>query len=680
MVHKLRSIDVWDTLLRRDCHPESIKLAVANHLFLHHRDLISARYPDPWAVYHVRLEVERELGAAAVARGDDDEYVLESVAQEWVRRILQTDNGAEHLVQQLVELELKMEIRRSEADPQIFKFLEDHPAEQTVFLSDFYMRGPMLQKLLAEKGFSELVPSGVVSCDVGQNKRSGRLYKYLHGLYGVAPSDHVHIGDNAWSDVEAARGQGVQALHYVPSELHAQRLAREALFGTRATLFSALREQVVRTSATATNGQTPEESTAFLVGAEAAPLFVGFALWIAEEATARGLDGIHFLTREGEFFHRVFEVLFPDRWLVGHEIAPAGVLELSRMATFAASLRSAAMEDAGRMWSLFGAQRVDGFLLTLGLDVQALAEPLALAGLKPDDRVENPASDVRLACLFQTPDFAAALESSIARQRASLGRYLASRGVVEGQRVGIVDVGWRGTIQDHLAALMPSTQFHGFYLGLRRFVNPQPPNVNKAAFGPDENLEGDISPLFESFAVLEMLCMAPGGSVVGFETNQQGEAVPVRQIQEEEDAVLGGFVAQFQRGVLHAAEHWHKAIERHALSSSEVRPLSLQVWSGLHSQPDRNLLDAFMRAPQQDFFGFGDVFRRNQVPSLLTLALAPIVHVRRRELMDFIRRVQWPAAVAGFSELGWLHRKLLAAVFRMANWLRRIRAKARYRG
>lgn len=679
MAHKLRSIDVWDTLLRRDCHPESIKLAIAQHVYLQQRDVFVSRQMHVQDLYQARLDVERDLGHASRARGHDDEYTLEAVFEHWLGRVLPAGVAAGPTVQALAHLELELETRRSSVDPQILQFLAQHPAEQTVYLSDFYMRGAMLHTLLARKGLDAVVPTGLVSCDIGLNKRSGRLFLHLQGLHGVTPAEHVHIGDNIWSDVEAARKEGVEAVHYVPQELHAQRLAREALFASRPTLFAALREEIAATGAQVTRGCTREQTTSFLVGAEAAPLFVGFALWLAQESVARGLDALCFLTREGEFFNRVFEVLFPGRSLVGHALAPARVLELSRLATFAASLPSAAMADVGRMWTLFGAQHVEGLLRTLGLDPAGLAEPLAAAGLTLDERLEQPASDPRLARLFESPFFRTALKAAIARQRASLSRYLAARGVVEGQRVGIVDVGWRGTIQDHLALLLPEADFHGFYLGLRRFVNPQPANVCKAAYGPDENLERDINPLFESFAVLEMLCMAPGGSVVGFEEDAAGAVVPVRQPLAEEDAVLAGFVAGFQEGVLHAAAHWRLAIERHALTAHEVRPLALQVWAGLHRAPNQDLLQAFMQAPQQDFFGFGDVFHRNQVPSLGTLALAPVVPARRRELTDFVRRVQWPAAVAGYRELGWVHRSALTTVFHLANGLRRIRARIRYR-
>nr|WP_145550998.1 HAD hydrolase-like protein [Variovorax boronicumulans] len=676
MVYKLRTVDVWDTLLRRDCHPESIKMAMANHLFLRHRAHMVAQGQDARSLYQLRLQAEQALATAARAGGQDDEYVLSDVVQSWYRSAL-NDEPSPAEVERLVQLEFEMEVARSRPDPEILAFLQDHPAEQTIFLSDFYMRGEMLHDLLVRKGLGGSIPAGLVSCDLGVNKRSGRIYEHLHRAYGVAPAEHVHIGDNLWSDVEAARKLGIHAVHYAPQALHSARLEQESHFGSRDGLFALLRDQIQAACAEATAGMPAEDATAWRVGAEAAPLFVGLALWLAEESVARQLDGLHFLSREGEFLHRVYAVLFPARRHCGHALAPHGLLELSRLATFTASLASSSMRDVSRMWSLFGSQQVRGLLSTLGLPVDRLAGPLAASALSLDDRLEKPDVDPRVAALFASPEFKAALEESIAEQRSSLLTYLAQRGVGTSGRIGLVDVGWRGTIQDHLAALLPNLQTHGLYLGLRRFINPQPPNAEKAAYGPNENLEGAISPLFESFAVIEMLCMSPGGSVVGFEPDGLGAVAPVRRVLQEEDEVLAGFVARFQEGALCAAAHWREAIERHALGAVELRPLALRVWAHLHGKPDRELLRAFMQAPQQDLFGFGDVFRRDRVPALRTLMLAPLIKARRRELADFVRRVQWPAAVAGFDELGWWHRQALTAIFMSANQLRRARTMLR---
>ena len=55
MMYKVRTIDVWDTLLRRDCHPECIKLATAQHLFLGWTNQLKPEFGDSLALYKARL-------------------------------------------------------------------------------------------------------------------------------------------------------------------------------------------------------------------------------------------------------------------------------------------------------------------------------------------------------------------------------------------------------------------------------------------------------------------------------------------------------------------------------------------------------------------------------------------------------------------------------------------------
>ncbi len=50
MATTLISIDVWDTLLRRRCHPDEVKLHTARVLSLRHARRVRPWYSTPWAV------------------------------------------------------------------------------------------------------------------------------------------------------------------------------------------------------------------------------------------------------------------------------------------------------------------------------------------------------------------------------------------------------------------------------------------------------------------------------------------------------------------------------------------------------------------------------------------------------------------------------------------------------
>lgn len=674
-MYKLRTVDVWDTLLRRDCHPECVKLATAAHLLFGWPTLPKPAFRTHWALYRARVEAERELAEATRAAGHDDEYEITGVLRLWLESVAASPFDAE-LPAQLAEFELSVEIARSFRDPDIGEFLAPHGAERTLFLSDFYMDSGMLGRLLEAKGLGELVSDGISSCDTGFNKRSGRLFRHVHETHGVDPREHIHFGDNAWSDVESAAQSGVKAIHYLPEQAHAERCERERLFVSREVLFQHLRALAGEEADMRASVMEEHAGAAFRLGIEAAPLFIGFAVWIAEQAVVQRLDRLFFLTREGEFFRRVFAVLFPDGRFCGHPLPAHGDLEVSRLSTFAASLGDVSVEELARIWRLFRTQKVGGLFATLGLRAGDFAGLLAEIGLSPDLVVERPESNPALARLLQAPVFREAALNAVAAQRGRLLDYLGEHGFVAGKRLGVVDIGWRGTIQDNLAHVVPDAAVHGMYLGLRKPINPQPATVSKAAYAADERHDIDTDKLFEAFAALEMICSSPNGSVEGY-VREGGRVKVCRNVSLEENTAYDGFARYFQDGVVLAAEVWRPFLERYVVTSADLHASARRVWEVLCEAPSPRLAQLFLETPQHDMFGFGEFYSRNQAPSIGTILSAPFRRKARREVLEFVRRVQWTSGVRHLQGVGPVHRQTLVALFTAANAAKRYRMKAR---
>ncbi len=662
--------------MRRDCHPECIKLATAQHLFLGWTDQIKPEFSDGWILYKARLEAERTLAEQARTDGKDDEYEITQVLTNWAQTVFASTVPV-GLPTCLAEFELSVEIARSYADPEISLFLRSHEAEKTLFLSDFYMSAEMLGRLLASKGLDTLVSEGLSSCDVGLNKRSGQLFRHIHSLHAVSPDQHIHIGDNEWSDVTSPRTLGVNALHYLPESAHVQRQARECLFSSRGALFEHLRGECSALAGNSGKSLSEKQAAALRLGAESAPLFIGFALWTAEQAILQNLDRLYFFTREGEFFHKVFCALFPQGRLFGHDLPPTDILAVSRLSTFVPSMREVSIQEMSRIWSLFRVQSVSGLFATLCLDVGKFSVMLDTVGLKETDVISDPENSSELRRLFEIPAFAEAVNNTLASQADLLQSYLNQSGLKKGRRVGVVDIGWRGTIQDSLALLVPDVHFQGMYLGLRRVINAQPANVSKAAYGPDENSSSELSALFTNFAAMELLCNSPHGSVVGYDTLEDGRTIPQRHVDQEENAAYGEFVGPFQEGVLLAAQHWQSYLVRYVVSSNELHAMALNVWDKLRKAPVEGLVDVYLRTPQHDIFGYGEIFKRSQYPSLSTIILSPILASRRRQLIEFIRRVQWSEAIENAKDIGLIHRTVLLLAFRAAHWIKRSALKVR---
>ena len=82
--YELLTVDVWDTLLRRRCHPDGVKLHVCRYLLLKWGDRLDPVCRDPWILLRLRQQAEKEIGDEKQAQGFDDEYGHLDVYRRWL--------------------------------------------------------------------------------------------------------------------------------------------------------------------------------------------------------------------------------------------------------------------------------------------------------------------------------------------------------------------------------------------------------------------------------------------------------------------------------------------------------------------------------------------------------------------------------------------------------------------
>lgn len=682
-MYRLRTLDVWDTLLRRKCHPDLIKLNAARHLVLRHGASLADDWREPWRLLRERCLIEGELARQAASRGDDDEYRLENVLDELLARASTLPEGERlALARELVAAEVAIEKANTFADPHCRETLAEFPAQRSLFLSDFYMPAGLIEELLEHHGLTDLAPEGISSCDVGLNKRSGRLFHHVHEQTGVAPADHVHLGDNRHSDHDMPSRLGIRAVHFLPSEAHAARQQRERLYPDRGTLLNHIDGEIGGAAETAAARLADPARSAFLLGTRCAPLLVGYAIFIAEQAIRDDLERLYFLTREGEFFSQVFQRVFPDGRLAGCALPPCDLLEVSRLATFCASLQEVSTAEMMRLWNLYATQSMQAMGKSLRLDEAQLAGLCARHDIGHAEPVVYPWKDARVQAMFADPDFRALVQARIDADRALLSAYLAQHGLDDSvARAGIVDIGWRGTIQDNLALLCPRVQMSGCYLALARFLNPQPANCRKAAFGPDLNHAQHYAHFLDAVSPIEMLCNSPNGSTEGYRQRDDGRVEAIRNVDEAENRVHDSFVRHFQQGVLLAAEHWGRYADSHAILSAELRGHACEIWDTLISRSPQELSAAYAALSHNEVFGVGHFVDKSAVPSIGAMLRAFIDRRARFELIQFVKQTQWQAGLRQRRDLSYPHRLALVgamAVGRMAKAL--IRLRRRWRG
>lgn len=226
MTYALTSFDVWDTLLRRNCHPEHIKLEMAAFLVKRLNLKLSAR-----RVYRMRLAIEAVLGEHAARKGRSRDCDFIEVHTLLLKRLGQ-DSTNWTLLDELLEQEVKLEIHHSYVDETGLALLKNakENSQRVVFISDFYMPKAWLMRILAAKGLTPYLDGGYVSIDHGHTKHDGSLFEHVRAAEHLEASAWLHYGDNAHSDVTQAERCRIDAVHFLPPTEHALRLDKEAAF------------------------------------------------------------------------------------------------------------------------------------------------------------------------------------------------------------------------------------------------------------------------------------------------------------------------------------------------------------------------------------------------------------------------------------------------------------------
>lgn len=371
--------------------------------------------------------------------------------------------------------------------------------------------------------------------------------------------------------------------------------------------------------------------------------------WLSTELHARsralGVERVLFMTREGVLFKAYYEQFFQP----SDGVATAELLQVSRLSTFAASLHGQGPAGLDRFFSQYEQAGWVELLASLG---ETSAAVVALPG---HGRALGRA-------VAADADASAWITAVAARHHAELAAYLqASHGAaLQAGRLLVVDIGWRGTIQDNLALAFPELHWEGVYLGLHPFLNAQPPNTAKAAllFGPGHPGPGAAANLMP----IEYLFHQRMGTVSAY---RDGAALTLPAAP-----AVDAFSHAFQQVVLanapQRAAEW--AQPDRGATLARWRGEAQAFWDGCQHMP-LALFQALCGHAHEETFGLGQEVRLARAISP-TAALHSLVSRRDRAL--FLQYV-------GALPLAWRHEPGLGPWLRAWLHLRHARGWLRSR-
>lgn len=525
------SLDVFDTaIIRRLAEPQHVFCEVESSL------VASGFGRGARGFAEARRQAETTARREARLRGLD-ECSFDSIYDE----LAKSRPTWAPLLQAAKRIEVEVEDEVCEGNPEILDFYRSalEAGKRIIFTSDMYLPAEAIERLLRRGGFSQFAKV-YVSSAYGQTKASGRLYKTLLGEEVVRPSQVFHTGDHPISDELNPRKLGIASRLYVRprrSEAKGARVLDVSIIG------------VSRAKAAEACEASPRGDVWRRLGVQyGSVIYGGYLKWVLEGVKKYRLDAVYFLARDGHVLKRM-----ADR-LEAYAGIPIYYLHAARRTLNLACAADGLSERYIDFLCSGTFQPILNYFTRIGLP-RDHAEALARRGFR------NPAALLRNADLPRLREVFAENETELLAHLGALRKrtleYLNGLEVARHRRIGLVDLGWHGTMQRSLETLLDyggrRPEVHGFYYGLFDAAAPSRTRgliMHTLACSEFHSIE-EQRKVQSMVNLLELLHSAPHGGVVDYARGESGMSPvfadsPVERMQYDEK------LSRFQAGAIEA--------------------------------------------------------------------------------------------------------------------------------
>ena len=622
---KIISFDIWDTIIKRKCHPEEVKLYIAKYILLKYENILKEKYKNIYEILKLRNKIEYDICQENKKIGKDEECRIIDVFKELQKEIF--DKEIQDISSELLREEIEQEKRVIYINPEILPIFEKYKDLKKYCISDFYMSSENLKELLDYLKIPVKIEKIYSSADYLENKKTGNLYKKAELEIGIKPEEHIHVGDNQYSDIEMAEKLGIETIKMNKEDI--------SFVPEKGRKFDFDFDKVKKEEKT-------EEDKLFNAGIELAPLLYFFGYSIVEHAIKNKIDKVYYQTREGETFIKIHE-LMQESNPFGMNIPQCDIVEVSRMATFSASLKEFSISELLRLWSQYRTQSMKALFKTLAIDIQPYKKFMKKYKIKIEEDIVEPWFDMRVQSLCADKEFKSKIQIELDAKREELLEYFKNKkGITNDDKpLFVVDIGWRGTIQDNLCYIFTNKDICGYYLTLYDFYNVQPYNAKKVSFLNDKNIRNNE--LASIITLLEWIYNPGTGSVTEYKNGQA-----IRKAKTEETEIVKKYIIPLQKGMLAGATIINEYMKYHPYDEEEIKLYVYDIIKNIKTKPSKKLVEAYYSMVFNDTFGTAEYIEKDD-----KLSMKDKINIFK--CRNILRREYWKEAFIVYNDIEYMN-------------------------
>ncbi|MBD0787957.1 HAD hydrolase-like protein [Vibrio sp. Y2-5] len=483
--------DFFDTVVSRNCHPEEIKKMWCSDVIDAFN--LSMRSAD---LYKLRSMIECELSDINFSHTLEKEFKykeLVSLLFEQLSSELNLNTNKGRFVSKCIELELNLEMKHQYINIDVVEFIKScyNKGIDVYIVSDFYMDSSFMEQLLRHHKIERFIKKVYVSSECLSSKRTGALYRKVICENDICTTETLMIGDNYHSDYVKALEEDLSSVHIDRNEtfqFYEQSLIKNNIKELRCRLNEKFRD---------------DKSISFCW--MAIPLYV-FIKKLTLNLEFNQIKNIIFLAREGEFLKEIYDNLSNSTTTQSH------YMYASRRATYLPSLKNLAEESFSKLLEQYPRISLKSFISSLGLDKHLNSFQDALPDLSFEEQYENLESSDEFKKLISNPVFCKVYDRERARQKKYLNEYIDY--LVGKEELHLVDVGWRGSIQDNIRSAT-GRNTTGYYCSVLSGASVSDDSIKHGLlfrqFGTNK------TSIYNEFrAAFEIFCSASHGSLIKY--------------------------------------------------------------------------------------------------------------------------------------------------------------------
>lgn len=627
---KIVTFDIWDTILKRKCHPEEIKLATCKYITYKYKNKIKKEYKTIYDILKLRNKIEWDLGIENEKKGFDREYIISDVFKKLNLQLF--DTIVNNFEDELLSFELSHEKKMSFVNSEIYELINKYSGCDLYCISDFYMSSKQLKELFKEKGILKYFKEIYSSADFLLNKRSGNLFNKFKNDLNIDYNSILHIGDNAVADIEIPANLGINT-YKIENNSNYLNIPNRKLNYNKILGLS-------------------KQKNLYNIGKELSIIPYYFVLKILTQELSNNTKTIYYFTREGEFFSKVHQIINHNNFY-NTKSCNEKILEVSRMATFCPSLKEFSIKELMNIWKQYNKQSVKTLYLSLNIDINKYLDFFEKYSIDINEFINEPWKDKKIKKLFSDNEFIFKMRNEIKDRKDGLLKYFKNKSIDNDNReIVVVDIGWRGTIQDNIAKIFNNKHIRGYYLSILKYFNVQPKNVEKISIIEEtEFINKYIGGLITFF---EMLFIPETGSVVDYTDGKAN-----RKILENEYKMIKEYITEIQRGMLDGVKVLDEYFAIHPYDISQLYNLFKEKIISVRTKPNKKLVDVYFKLVLNDTFGSGKYVEKN-------IKLNFFDKLNFKKCIILMRKESWKEAFLVHNNL-----KMLSFIIKLKKILKR---------